>query len=598
MKNKRQNSEETLYVGDFLSAVKTKSDNIVDFFLLSYFFIGLGLAYYYDTWEIAFGVGGLALVAYYSAKLALPKSNFYQYILSAVLGIFMAQYIYQMHGMFEMHFFAFIGSAFLITYQNWRLQIPITSVVVVHHALFAYLQFIGYDQVYFTQLDYMSLQTFIIHTVLAAVIFFICGLWAYQFRKSNAKFMQQSFKMGKLEQEEIEKEIRSEELISANKQLEIQNREMERLTFELSGLIVELKSKEELLHESGTLAKIGGWELNVSDMSIRWTDEVFHIHELEPGSMPPLEDAINYYAPEARPIITDAINKAISTGKDWDLELPFITSKGNHLWVRAMGKAQFDNNKPLRLFGVFQDITDRKIVELELEENLAELRKSNSELDKFVYSVSHDLRAPLSSMLGVLEIAQDDTTEQIILEHLSMLKGNIKKLDGFVSDILDYSRNSRTEIKKEEIDFRNLINDITQNLKFMGANNRSVEISVEVKTNVPVLSDKNRLIFILNNLISNSIRYQNYQIQNPFVDIKIDTSDTETGIIIRDNGIGIRKELHNKIFDMFYRVSEESVGSGMGLYIVKEAVNKLNGKIIVQSEIGQGSTFTIKIPNN
>src|SRR6185369_10493152 len=102
------------------------------------------------------------IIAYYSAKLVMPKSNLYQYVLGAVLGIFMAQYIYQMHGLFEMHFFAFIGSAILITYQNWKLQIPMLLVVLVHHAAFGYLQDSGI-KVYFTQLDYFELRTFLIH---------------------------------------------------------------------------------------------------------------------------------------------------------------------------------------------------------------------------------------------------------------------------------------------------------------------------------------------------------------------------------------------------------------------------------------------------
>src|ERR1700741_4430613 len=139
----------------------------MNYFLACPFFYGLALAGYFGTWLIAIGVGGISLLAYYSAKIFLPGSSLYQYVLSAVLGIFMAQFIYQMHGLFEMHFFAFIGSALLITYQKWKLQIPLTIVVVVHHATLGYLQDIGYSQVYFTQLDFFALQTFIIHVLLA-----------------------------------------------------------------------------------------------------------------------------------------------------------------------------------------------------------------------------------------------------------------------------------------------------------------------------------------------------------------------------------------------------------------------------------------------
>jgi PAS domain S-box-containing protein len=286
---------------------------------------------------------------------------------------------------------------------------------------------------------------------------------------------------------------------------------------------------------------------------------------------------------------------------DFPIEYPAIRNKkkdGTYIWVEGTIANFLKVNGINAIVSNFRDISERKDAEQNLLNQNIELTKTNSELDKFVYSVSHDLRAPLCSMLGVVEIAQEDTNEELILEHLQMLKTNIKKLDGFILDILNYSRNSRMEVKKEEINLKELLNEVTQNLKFMGDNNRQIDFKIEINDNAIVHSDKSRLNMIFNNLVSNAIRYQNSQIPNPFVGIKIDTSDTETGIIIQDNGIGIRKELHQKIFDMFYRVSEESVGSGLGLYIVKESVKKLNGNIEVNSEVGKGSTFIIKIPNN
>jgi len=219
---------------DFLLLLKEKSDNTMNYFLVIFFLAGLLLAPFYGTYTVAIAVGGMSLLAYYSTKWALPDSDAYQYVLGAVLGIFMAQFIYQMHGLFEMHFIAFIGSAMLITYRNWKLQIPLTLVVVVHHATFAYLQYAGYDKVYFTQLDYMSLQTFIIHVILAATIFFISGLWAYNIKKYSELQIQQSYEIGKLSEEKVQKELlkamnesleqrvleRTAELETVNKELE------------------------------------------------------------------------------------------------------------------------------------------------------------------------------------------------------------------------------------------------------------------------------------------------------------------------------------------------------------------------------------------
>jgi two-component system sensor histidine kinase/response regulator len=187
----------------FRLELKKRSDRLMNYFLCGFFLLGLGFAFFYGTWSIAFGVGGISLLAYYITKIALPDSDLYQYVLSVVLAIFMAQYIYQMHGLFEMHFFAFIGSAILITYQNWKLQIPMLVLVLIHHATLGYLQDIGFDKVYFTQLSSFELQAYVIHILLAAIIFFTCGLWAYQLNKYSAINIGQSHEMGRLQMETL-----------------------------------------------------------------------------------------------------------------------------------------------------------------------------------------------------------------------------------------------------------------------------------------------------------------------------------------------------------------------------------------------------------
>ena len=181
--------------------LKKRSDRLMNYFLPCFFITGLLIAPFYDTWMIAIGTGGCCLLAYYFIKSALPDSDLYQYVLSVILAIFMAQYIFQMHGLFEMHFFAFIGSAILITYQNWKLQIPLTLFVLIHHAGLGYLQNSGVEGIFFTQLNSLELQTFIIHIILAAVIFFTCGLWAYQLKKYSRIQLDQIQQLGNMEKE-------------------------------------------------------------------------------------------------------------------------------------------------------------------------------------------------------------------------------------------------------------------------------------------------------------------------------------------------------------------------------------------------------------
>jgi len=220
------NQNRLLFLG-----VKERTDRLMNYFLWGYFILGLIFAQFYDTWLIAFGVGGLSLLAYYSVKYFLPSSNLYQYVLSAVLGIFMAQFIYQMHGLFEMHFFAFIGSTLLITYEKWKLQLPMLVVVMVHHAVFGYLQNSGVNEIYFTRLDYFDLQTFIIHILLSAMIFFICGLWAYLLRKSNERQVVQTLALAELQKEAqllLVRKQNQEVLEKANEKLKVSNSELEK----------------------------------------------------------------------------------------------------------------------------------------------------------------------------------------------------------------------------------------------------------------------------------------------------------------------------------------------------------------------------------
>ncbi|MEJ1240826.1 PAS domain S-box protein [Chryseolinea sp. T2] len=165
-------------------SINRKSDGIMNYVLLVYFFFGIFLAFFYDTWFVALTVGGLSLVAYFGCRLLLPESSLSHYVMSVVFALFAAQFIYQMHGMFEMHFMFFVGSALLITYRNWKLILPLFIVTVIHHAWFSWLQYSGNREIYFTQLDYMSLQAFLFHAGLAAVIMGICGFWCYDLGKS------------------------------------------------------------------------------------------------------------------------------------------------------------------------------------------------------------------------------------------------------------------------------------------------------------------------------------------------------------------------------------------------------------------------------
>ncbi len=231
-----------------------------------------------------------------------------------------------------------------------------------------------------------------------------------------------------------------------------------------------------------------------------------------------------------------------------------------------------------------------------LQTKFDELQKLNTELDRFVYSISHDLKAPIASVLGLVYLGNraKDLTEAH--QYFDLQDKSLQKLNGFIADIMDYSRNNRTELQLQAIDFEGEIANVLE----MQAHHRpehQLDTSFAISQATPFVNDRHRLLVVLNNLISNAFRYYNpYQLHS-WVKVMVEVAPEKSTIIISDNGIGIGQEHLSRIFDMFYRATDQATGSGLGLYIVKEVINKLRGEIQVESVEGQGTTFTITIPN-
>ncbi len=223
------------------------------------------------------------------------------------------------------------------------------------------------------------------------------------------------------------------------------------------------------------------------------------------------------------------------------------------------------------------------------------LSKTNEELDRFVYSASHDLKAPLSSMLGLIEIAQRTDDPEEIKACLAMMKGRVKNLDEFILEIINYSRNSRLDIHKEPVDLFQLTQEVVDNLKY-AEGYEQIYFKYNFPHNLNIQTDRSRLRVILNNLISNSLKYHDGTKDNPLVEVNAYKDNNYLKMEVKDNGIGIAAEHQSKIFEMFYRASEKSKGSGLGLYIVQETIHKMNGKIKVASDVGVGTSFEIEVP--
>lgn len=279
-----------------------------------------------------------------------------------------------------------------------------------------------------------------------------------------------------------------------------------------------------------------------------------------------------------------------------NIEVHFKKKNGDTFYGLLNSTRTVDDEGNMYFDGAVRDITKLKDAQNQLEYSNAELTRINKELDKFVYTASHDLKAPLSSIAGLINIYRDESDEQKRADYLDLMERSVHKLKGFIKEIVYYSRNSRLEVKPELIDFEHFADGIFSDLFYL---NKAEKIGKElvIKGEAEFFTDKNRLEAILKNLISNAINYSDIRKEKPFIKVYVELSSAEVMIQVIDNGIGIAEENLPKIFEMFFRESNQGDGSGLGLYIVSEALEKLKGKIDVTSKTRVGTTFTLTIPN-
>lgn len=358
-----------------------------------------------------------------------------------------------------------------------------------------------------------------------------------------------------------------------------------------------IRESEQMLLRSQAIARLGSWEWEIATNKVVWSDELYRIYGINRAKKEVTHDTFsNLLHPDDKDQVMAIIEHSLEVKQPFDFYHRISRPDGNERIIHTQGEIDVDNEGNItKLKGTSQDVTEQKQHEDTLQKQNKELQKINSELDKFVYSVSHDLRSPLTSMLGLLILTEEETDDPLVKERLEMIKSAVLKLDKFIVDILDYSRNARTEIDAQPVQLRKTIEEIVQYLQYL--HNNTIKVAIEIEDECELWSDNSRLFVILNNLVANAFHYSDSTKQARKVTIRGRVSEHFAFISIADNGIGIDKEHQEKVFDMFFRGTTESKGSGLGLYIVKDAVEKLEGEITVTSKLGEGTCFRLIIPN-
>lgn len=229
-----------------------------------------------------------------------------------------------------------------------------------------------------------------------------------------------------------------------------------------------------------------------------------------------------------------------------------------------------------------------------LEEKNTELSNASKELDTFVYSLSHDLRAPITSIKGLVYIAHKDPSPEGVKDYLVMIDGLIDKQDAFIKEVIDFFRNKRSSLVMKELSLVAVVDEVVDNNRFSELA-QQMEIRREINIDV-IQSDELRLKMILNNLVSNAIKYSDPNKAQRWLVVRANKVDEKIVIEVEDNGVGIEKENFEKIFQMFFVTSNDNRGTGLGLYILKQNVEKLQGQVNVVSEVKKGTKISVSLP--
>jgi PAS domain S-box-containing protein len=359
-----------------------------------------------------------------------------------------------------------------------------------------------------------------------------------------------------------------------------------------------LIQSEHLLSEAQKISKMGAWSYDVQTQKMTFTETVFTIYGKRFNEP---EEGIHGYHPEDKELVWNSFSEAISKQKPYDLEVRFINAQKKRLYVRTIGKPVIENGKVIEVNGILMDITKRKTAEQKLKASEHRLKVANTTKDKLFSIIAHDLKSPLNSILGFSELLIKKTqtsdiekTKKFATIINTSAKNNIHLLDNLLTW-------GKTQMEQIEFKPKNLvlqaIGEETLLVLNSSASLKNIKLISSLSDNIVAYADQEMLSLILRNLIQNAIKFTH---SGGEVGISAVSKQDHIEISVTDNGIGITKENKKKLFgaDVNFTMNgtENESGSGLGLMLCKEFVEKHGGKIWVESAVRKGSKFVFTLP--
>lgn len=357
----------------------------------------------------------------------------------------------------------------------------------------------------------------------------------------------------------------------------------------------ELEKNQFLFGEAGRIIKTGGWQFRFGSDCAAWTKQIFEIYEIEEGRQPSVDESINYYHGESKKVIRHAFENLLAFDEPYDLELQFVTAKGNKKWVRTTVNLLKDNfGKTIAAGGILQDITGQKERELELRKINDVNIEQNERLSNFAHIVTHNLHSHagnISSLVNLLEAAQTPSEKDEVMRYMKKMCASLNNTISELRDLVKTRHNtapSRADVYFETV-FNNVLDILQPTIKKTKATIESSFQGCPLVSYVPAYIES-----ILLNLISNAVKYRHPQ-RAPHITVKTYSNNHNYFLTVTDNGKGIDLEKnHEQIFGMYKTFDQQPESNGIGLFITRNQVQSMGGNIYVCSTPGEGTTFTVQ----